>query len=81
MPIHTSTEGQNVVFENVLDKRRYFIIEGNDIHFITNMSGTVVWDDCCAEVAIKQSTYHSQLDYFDTKNNVNIETFNELPVV
>ena len=46
LPIHGSTDDQNVVFENESDKGLLLIIEGGDASFI--ISETVAWDNCCA---------------------------------
>ena len=43
----------NVVFGNVSDRERQLVVEGNDVCFITGISGTVAKDDCCAGAAIK----------------------------
>ena len=47
-PIYVSTNDQNVEFGNMLAKGKYLIKEGDDVCFITDISGTEAWNDCCA---------------------------------
>ena len=65
MSIPISSDDQNVVFSNVSNERRQFIIEGNDVRFITGIRGAAEWDDCCIGISIKWNTHHSQLDFLN----------------
>ena len=47
------------MFENVLSKRRYPVVEDGDIRFITGIRGTIARDNSSAEVAIKCCTHNS----------------------
>ena len=56
MNIHVSTDDENVVFGNVSGKGREVIEDRDDIRFIAGIGGTLVEDDCRAEVVIKSKT-------------------------
>ena len=43
LSIHASTDDQNAVFGNASDKERELVVEGDDVRFITGISGT---NDC-----------------------------------
>ena len=40
------------------DKARRFIIEGGNVCFIADISGTITRDDCCARVAIEWNMHN-----------------------
>ena len=57
------TDDENVVIGNVSDKGRY-LIRGTDTPFkIIDIIRTVTRHNCCAEAAIKCSTYYYQIDF------------------
>ena len=49
------------LFGNVSNKKRWPVVEGDDIRFITSISGSAAKDDQCAGFTIKWSTYNSHL--------------------
>ena len=51
--VYSAAPGDWTLFNNVSEKGRILFIEGNHIHFITGICGTVARDDCFAVVAIK----------------------------
>ena len=78
LTIHVSTNDLNVMFGNESNKERWFVIEGNDIHSITGISGTVARDNCYAGVVIKWSTHHFRLEFLSAIQHEDWEAFPRL---
>ena len=52
-------------FRDITNKGRQFVIEGDEVCFVTNIGGAVTGDDRCARFAIKSGYHHPVLYYLD----------------
>ena len=63
----------------MLSKGRLPIIEGCNVQFITDISGTVARGDYCVGVAIKCSIHNSQLRFLNAIHDFKAQELRSIP--
>ena len=64
--IHVSTDDKNV-FWDAINKGGLFVIEGDEVSFVTNIGRAVAGDYCCSRATIKRG-YHRPRHMLSGKN-------------